>query len=1019
MKTPPVNTPPTALTTSLEWSTTPPSSAPTWQTALGCLWLAGVLLMLLRAVRILHGERRTAGTSRPVNDPDTLALLDQLRARFQIARRVLIATVDTACSPAVVGIVTPVILVPATILTGSSPDQLRAILAHELAHIHRWDVLTNVLQLLVESLFFHNPFVWLLSAQIRHEREACCDASAAECCGGAPAYARVLVDVGQRVLAASAAISFAHPTSLSDRVRRLLGLRPAGDTWRLPMASLVIGLIAGLSTILLVAQGTFKATDAILSATERIELIEQTVATTQQKLEVKTAIRATRYVGRIATPDGRPLPNETRLFTLTYRPSGRVSSREGIDTKSGRFSTDTKGTSSTLWVEAPGYAPWVEGPMSPGTEAVTDLGLWVLEPQAPLLIRILDKKGQPVSEAEVRTTWHPVKDASFGSMLHTTDSVGECIVPLVTDYPMSLNVTAAGFEPTIFGNLSPQDDTPLTFQLPAGIPLFLRVLDRDTGAPIAGARVRLLAQMAEMAHLNRNQLATAPVVGTCGREGTCTINSFHRNGQYWLIVDAEGHGPELLERVAPGDRLDVHLGPPRVVRGTVTGNLDRLPKRRGKPYLNIRCLIHHTPNGAHGYGFPVPVQIQNGAGTFQTDQLWPGDFDIETGGQCVKFSTESGGADVDVKLRAPNDAREVRLAFVPREDAPLPRGTMRVLFQGYSDPRDLPVENGVVSIRVRTGQQVAYGPSGVVGGWFAPGEIKSVPPGDTPLMVHIPFVPAGAIAVSLVEADGSPAGGFKTRVRELTKSPQRANVRFGVSGKYTSSPDDGVHAFTATPLPLGGTYEVVVSRRFTYVTTGPIRLTEKRPLHKRQFVLAGEATIRGQVVAPKGAPIPGVPIWLSVSLAGTSFRAGGSKTDRNGRFEFKGIVHHRSTTYQVSADPTRGFVPRQVTVANPNKPLRIVTKPGLALSGRVLDEKDGTPLGDLEVFLWRDTDDGRPGFSEFHPEGRTDRKGNFHFSNLLPGTYRLCCALVSRIGNRPRVKAGQAKPVIWRVPKPH
>lgn len=62
--------------------------------------------------------------------------------------------------PTVLGWLRPVILLPASVLTGLAPDQLRTILAHELAHVRRWDYLANILQTVVEILGFYHPAVW-------------------------------------------------------------------------------------------------------------------------------------------------------------------------------------------------------------------------------------------------------------------------------------------------------------------------------------------------------------------------------------------------------------------------------------------------------------------------------------------------------------------------------------------------------------------------------------------------------------------------------------------------------------------------------------------------------------------------------------------------------------------------------------------------------------------------------------------------------------------------------------------
>ena len=58
------------------------------------------------------------------------------------------------------------VLLPAAALSGLSPEQLEAILAHELAHVRRADYLVNVAQCLVEILLFYHPAVWWVSRQL-------------------------------------------------------------------------------------------------------------------------------------------------------------------------------------------------------------------------------------------------------------------------------------------------------------------------------------------------------------------------------------------------------------------------------------------------------------------------------------------------------------------------------------------------------------------------------------------------------------------------------------------------------------------------------------------------------------------------------------------------------------------------------------------------------------------------------------------------------------------------------------
>ena len=97
--------------------------------------------------------------------------------------------------PTVIGWLKPVVLLPASALAALTPQQLEAILAHELAHIRRHDYLVNLLQTLVETLLFYHPAVWWLSRRIRIERENCCDDLAVSLCGDPVAYAAALADL--------------------------------------------------------------------------------------------------------------------------------------------------------------------------------------------------------------------------------------------------------------------------------------------------------------------------------------------------------------------------------------------------------------------------------------------------------------------------------------------------------------------------------------------------------------------------------------------------------------------------------------------------------------------------------------------------------------------------------------------------------------------------------------------------------------------------------------------------------
>ncbi len=156
------------------------------------LWLAGVLLLSIRTLGGWWLIRRMK--ARLQQAPHTLLLrLDVLRRQMNIPRFVDLRLSERITNPLTAGVVRPWILLPVTALTGLSSEQLEVVLAHELAHIRRADYLWNLLQTLVETLFFFHPAVWWVSRRVREERELCCDDIAVAACSDPTVYASALL----------------------------------------------------------------------------------------------------------------------------------------------------------------------------------------------------------------------------------------------------------------------------------------------------------------------------------------------------------------------------------------------------------------------------------------------------------------------------------------------------------------------------------------------------------------------------------------------------------------------------------------------------------------------------------------------------------------------------------------------------------------------------------------------------------------------------------------------------------
>ncbi len=177
------------------------------------------------------------------------ATLDELATRLGVRRVVTLLESAFVEVPTVVGWLSPTILLPASALTGLSPDQLRAILAHELAHIRRYDYLANIVQTVVEILGFYHPAVWWVSHQIRIERENCCDDLAVRVCDNSLQYARALASMEEIRHSQSELAMAASGGSLMARIARLLG-RPVVDDRRFTWLPGLIALLLVVGVVI-------------------------------------------------------------------------------------------------------------------------------------------------------------------------------------------------------------------------------------------------------------------------------------------------------------------------------------------------------------------------------------------------------------------------------------------------------------------------------------------------------------------------------------------------------------------------------------------------------------------------------------------------------------------------------------------------------------------------------------------------------------------------------------------------
>jgi bla regulator protein blaR1 len=139
------------------------------------LWFMGFIFFLVRFAGSLFFIFRLKNKHLYEVDLAWEQKLEELASNIGLNRQVRLAESALARIPLTIGYIKPVILLPLGTLTGVPPQQIDAILLHELAHILRKDYLVNLMQSFVEIMFFYHPATWWISGLIRQEREHICD----------------------------------------------------------------------------------------------------------------------------------------------------------------------------------------------------------------------------------------------------------------------------------------------------------------------------------------------------------------------------------------------------------------------------------------------------------------------------------------------------------------------------------------------------------------------------------------------------------------------------------------------------------------------------------------------------------------------------------------------------------------------------------------------------------------------------------------------------------------------------
>lgn len=855
-----------------------------WHAFFAAAWVFGATLMMVRVAAMVTGARRMV-LGRPTDDARVLQVVERLRVRFHIRRRIEVIPFD-GFGPAVVGVLRPVLLLPASMLTGMPLDGIEAIVAHELAHVRRHDYLANLLQLLVEAALFFNPAVWWISRQIRREREACCDALAVEATGEPVAYLQAIADWleqsrGMSRAATMAALAIEGDGNVLERVRRLLnrGYRPElRASWLALASSLLVSTVA----LLLLWQGariSVAYAVSLLTPAERIDELDNQ----REELRPLPAEGAgdVTLSGTVSTRDGRPVP---KYLDATLRSwNERESYQRSVHIAPPSFSIKASFGRIRLAVFAKGYAPVVIGPLEtrPG-ETIDGLAV-VFDAGFSSRLFVVNGNGDPVANCEVRGFLHGIGSVWKGN------EFGEVVVEHASSHAYDLTIQAPGYQTLRLTDVTLEADQTKEVVLKQALPSAGVVVNPE-GLPIAGATIRRACQIGP-GNLGLMDGGNGALLATTSSDGRFILDSLNDEAIYGLLVETQDHGRRLFKGVAANQRdLRFVVGPDFVLNGRIHGDLKKLGTRGGEPMVSYSQPISFQgePNFSSSFSLNGQAFVESD-GRFHANNLLPGRLLLNAGDRTIEMEIENQVneivVDMDEILEGP-PLRKVVLRFATPDSGIWPTGQVWIASNDKSHPqRDAyeTMEKGMVTFDAYAPGMLSYSPKNVVGYWFEGGAFF-VPPGSTKFVYEIRTVPAGAIRGKVGNPDGTIAADsvhVGVRSIDLPSEVQREQM------SINNFPVDAWGRFFVSPLPLGGKYVVHARRGYENAVSNPVTVDDARisPTVHLQFNLTAGAS--GQVLDADGRPFSAAIIQLDFDHPNASTVYGPSRrTDSEGRFTF-------------------------------------------------------------------------------------------------------------------------------------
>jgi beta-lactamase regulating signal transducer with metallopeptidase domain/5-hydroxyisourate hydrolase-like protein (transthyretin family) len=326
-------------------SPSPTLASVPWRLCLMIAYCMGVLFFVIRLSREFFRLRRVVAGSELQLVGDLRAELADLANRVGLRSAPELRLSDDADAPFVTGVLRPVVVLPRTLLSKLSADQRRIVVAHELVHVRRWDLVVGWAEVLLSVIWWFHPAMWWCRRSLRQSREDCCDdVLVASQLAQPESYCETLIQAALNQPTATntaiaiepLALGFAnqeHPAG--RRIRRLM------DDSIFRADRLRVSAFCTTLLVALIALPGLRQTNATVPQNRTaLAPTTQAEATTAGKTPSSESLE--KIIGKVVDEQGRPIGGATvraRIYSRTKRwEESKVLSNQNLVTdENGKF----------------------------------------------------------------------------------------------------------------------------------------------------------------------------------------------------------------------------------------------------------------------------------------------------------------------------------------------------------------------------------------------------------------------------------------------------------------------------------------------------------------------------------------------------------------------------------------------------------------------------------------------------------------------------------------------------------